>query len=353
MGEIETLVQSAASDSTMQDVSDNSQQDVTATDDTQDNGAQDIVEANEGEKNGGAEDQPTEENNQTEEENGSQEGEDSAPEDGGEKTKEASELSDDELLAELQRRGKMPPQGKEEEEGKQKQEQTDGLEVPSELPSQVWENMDETQRIVYTALPFLEARGKNGEVLRVKAYQQLPKGFEWESEEAKNKFYSVDLPAQSVLAERMRMYLNDQSRVEEQANSEHEFNKYIFDEVNKLIDQGIVPKITTAANADGFNDDAGVKRAEEILDFWDGLRKQGEQISIETAGRLFKAEHPELYRGDNPTDDARKAASRNISGGGRGTRGSAVVPKESDRINSNGFKSVSDIAEEAINQGMF
>lgn len=234
--------------------------------------------------------------------------------------KQAQELSDEELLAELERRGKKPEPKKEEEQPKE-------LPRPREVPEDVWGDMNEFQRTVYNKLPFIEIRDTEGKSYRVKHNSQIPADFPWASEEAKNQFYAVDLPAQSVLAERIGMQLQGVSQQQQQqAKFQQEANE-VVQGVDKLQEQGIVPKITAKPNTPEFNNDPGVQRANEILNLWNDYRGRGEIISIETAGQIFKANHPELYQTKptkSPADAERKQKSRNIAGtAGRGTASDA------------------------------
>ncbi len=238
----------------------------------------------------------------------------------GAQGKQAQDLSDDELLAELEKRGKKPEPKKEEEQPKETPR-------PREVPEDVWGDMNEFQRTVYTKLPAIEIRDEDGKVYRVKHNSQIPADFKWASDEAKNQFYAVDLPAQSVLAERIGMQLQGVSQQQqEQARFQQEANEVVrgIDELQK---QGIVPKITAQPNTPEFNQDPGVQRANQILTLRNEYAARGENISIATAGQIFKANNPDLYvtkPTKSPADAERKQKSRNIAGtAGRGTASDA------------------------------
>lgn len=285
------------------------------TDNTNENapagGESDDVEEDEAsQKPNGEEDDPGED-----EENQNESGADDAP-----KGKQAQKLTDEELLAELEKRGKKP-------EPKQEEDQPKETPRPREVPEDVWGDMNEFQRTVYTRLPAIEIRDEDGKVYRVKHNSQIPADFKWASDEAKEQFYSVDLPAQSVLAERIGAQLQGISQQQqEQARFQQEANEVVrgIDELQK---QGIVPKIVAKPNTPEFNQDPGVQRANDILTLRREYQARGENISIETAGRIFKAEHPDLYIAKptkSPADAERKQKSRNIAGtAGRGTASDA------------------------------
>ena len=250
------------------------------------------------------------------EESESEEDEDSAESEQGEETKQVQELSDDELLAELEKRGLNKKEEKQEEQPRSWDRK------PAELPDEVWERMDARRRYIYNSLPYLEARGKDGTVLKVKAGEQVPADFEWINEATKQRFYSEEVPAQSYKAERLNEDIQRQYQSRQQEEQQHRYDRMIVDGVEELQKQGIVPKITTDSRSPDFAKDPGVQRAEEVLNLWMEFNQKGERISIATAGQIFKMQHPELYqekKTKSADDKRRKKASRNISGGSKST----------------------------------
>lgn len=254
------------------------------------------------------------------EEENEPEGEDEPDDENGAQGKQAQELTDEELLAELEKRGKKPEQPKAEEPAKPAPK-------PREVPDEVWGDMNEFQRTVYNRLPYIEIRDEEGKSYRVKHNNQIPADFKWANEEAKNQFYAVDLPAQSVLAERIGMQVQGVSQQQqEQVKFQQEANE-VVQGIEDLQKQGIVPKIVAKPNTPEFNQDPGVQRANDILNLRREYQARGENISIATAGRIFQAENPDLYKAKptkSPADAERKNKSRNIAGkGSRGTTGDA------------------------------
>lgn len=268
----------------------------------------------------------SEENNESEDDSQEESEDENKPDEGdGAKGKQASELSDDELLAELEKRGKKPAEQPEKKDDKQ--EEAKPMPRPAEVPEDVWASMNDFQHAVYDKLPYIEIRDKEGKAHRIKHNSQIPAGFEWLSEEAKNQFYAVDLPAQSVLAERIGGQLQGQTQQQQQQAQFQKEADAVVKGIDALVTQGIVPKIVAQPGTKEFDSDPGVQRANEILTLRREYLSRGENISIETAGRIFKAEHPDLYKPaptKSPADAERKAASRNISGSaGRGTANDA------------------------------
>ena len=252
------------------------------------------------------------------EESESEEDEDSSESEERKEDKQAQELSDDELLAELEKRGLNKQEEKQE---KQPEQPRSWDRKPAELPNEVWEQMDASRRYIYNNLPYLEARGKDGTVLKIKTRQQIPADFEWINDAAKEQFFGEELPAQIYRAERLNDSIQKQYQSRQQEEEQHRYDGMIVDGVEELQKQGIVPKITTDSRSPDFAKDPGVQRAEEVLNLWMEFNQKGERISIATAGQIFKMQHPELYqekKTKSPDDKRRKKASRNISGGSKG-----------------------------------
>ena len=258
------------------------------------------------------------------EESESEEDEDSSESEERKEDKQAQELSDDELLAELEKRGLNKQEEKQE---KQPEQPRSWDRKPAELPNEVWEQMDASRRYIYNNLPYLEARGKDGTVLKIKTRQQIPADFEWINDAAKERFFGEELPAQIYRAERLNDSIQKQYQSRQQEEQQHRYDRMIVDGVEELQKQGIVPKITTDSRSPDFNKDPGVQRAEEVLNLWMEFNQKGERISIATAGQIFKMQHPELYqvkKTKSSDDKRRKKASQNISGGSKGTSSDEV-----------------------------
>lgn len=266
------------------------------------------------------EDDETSEKDDSEEDDGSEESEDEDSDDegDGEEDEETPPLTDEELLAEIEKRGLNKKDEKKEEERQPAKR-------PTEVPEQVWGEMKPWQQYVYQQLPYLEARAKDGTVLRVKTDEQVPDDFDWISEQAKNQFYHKDIPAQSVRAEKLGTDISQRAQQQQQQAQQQQEANSVVKGIEELQKSGIVPKIKAQPNTPEFNQDPGVQRANDVLKLWQEYRQRGEQISIETAGRIFKAENPDLYKPTkSPADAERKKKSRNIAGGGgRGTAGDA------------------------------
>ena len=282
-----------------------------------DDAAKDGTNSNGDENNGGAaqENDPS----QTEKKDGD-EGKDPNAKDGGQESPETPELTDEQLLEELKKRGLDKPK----EDEPKKPETPQEIARPDELPDRVWNDMNPVQRTIYNELPYVKVQGKDGNVLEVKTPEQLPADFEFANARAEAQF-NTDMSAQSYRAEKMYESIQTEVQQRRQASASQAESQRVVADVDKLQKDGIVPKIAAKSGTPEFDKDPGVVRANEILAYWQELRKSGENISVYTAGKLYKAEHPELYTPpkQNSADEERKQVSRNIAGGGRGDQSQA------------------------------
>ncbi len=276
------------------------------------------------------------------------EGEEPNPDAGKPKGDETSKpLSDDELIAELEKRG-LKVAKKDEE--KQEQPKAPEFKRPDELPDRIWDQMKPVQRYIYTELPYITIVGTQGEgedakqvELQVKTPDQIPDDFNFASKRAE-KIADDAFLEQNKRADQMYsriQYTATQSQ--EQARQQQE-SQMIISGVETLQKDGIIPKITAEPGTPEFDKDPGVLRANEIIAYREDLLRQGERVSMVAAGKMFKADHPELYAPKPaPKGDAERArASKIVSGGGRGTPASA---KKNDRPAFPPGTSCSDIAD--------
>lgn len=310
------------------------------------------IEGDEDQPNGdddGGEDGEDEEN-QPEEDGEEDPGEDEEPNPDAAKPKgdEAPKpLTDDELIAELEKRG-LKVAKKDEE--KQEQPKAPEFRKPEELPAQVWDQMKPVQRYIYTGLPYITITGVQGEgddakqvELQVKTPDQIPDDFNFANKRAE-KIADDAFLEQNKRADQMYAKIQQTSQQTQEQAARQQENEQIISGVETLQNDGVIPKITAEPGTPEFDKDPGVIRANEILAYRQKLIEAGEQVSIVSAGKMFKADHPELYVAKPaPKGDAERAkASKRIAGGGRGTPASA---KKNDRPAFPPGTSASDIAD--------
>lgn len=256
------------------------------------------------------------------------------------------ELSDDEFLAELERRGLKASKKDEEEPEPKKQQEAPKFERPEEIPEQVWGGMKPVQQYIYRELPYVTLEGKDGNVVRVKTPEQIPDDFEFASKRAE-KIADDAFIEQNRKADTMYRTIQQSSQQQQEQAQRQQETQMIIKGVETLQSDGIVPKITAEPGTPEFDKDPGVIRANQILEYRQKLIEQGEQVSVVSAGKMFKADHPELYQTKPTTSKAdaeRKAKSKNIAGGGRGTTQQAKQ-NSNERPKYPVGMSIQDIAE--------
>lgn len=262
-------------------------------------------------------------NKEGKEEAGDQPGKDGESAKAGAKDPETPELTNEQLLAEIEKRGLA----KKEDDKKSDDDKPAEVKRPEELPEKVWETMNPVQRVIYDQLPYVNIQGKDGEVIQVKTPEQLPNDFEFANARAEAQF-NTDMSAQSYKAEKMYERIQTEVQSRQQVTATQAESRRVVADVDKLQAEGVVPKIAAKQGTPEFDADPGVMRANEILAYREELRAKGDNVSVYMAGKLFRAEHPELYAPKQAKGDAeRKQISRNIAGGGRGDQSQANTNK--------------------------
>lgn len=231
------------------------------------------------------------------------------------KQEQPQSISDEVLRAELERRGLVATKRQD-----QPQPEDPRFSQPRELPDAVWSKMTEEGKYIYNQLPYLTIRGKDG-ILRVKSDDQIPPDFEWADEAEKTQFYSKELPAQVYRAEQLNAQV---AKAVEDYNRELERQREaqtIVQGVEKLQANGVLPKIPGERGSKEYEGSAELAYVNNVLGLWEQHHRQGENISIETAAYLYKAQHPDALKPKpttTATDKVRKAKSTNINGGAKG-----------------------------------
>lgn len=218
-------------------------------------------------------------------------------------------LSDEEFLKELERRGLKVAEDKKEEPKKDDKPQP-WEERPDEIDEKLWNKSTPEEKFIYNSLDYITVKGKDGEELSVKLPTQLPDDFEFASKRAEAQFYSA-MSAQSAKAEKlMNKITSDREQTTKQEQEKAELDAIIAD-VDRLQDDGIVPKIKAKPGTKEFNDDPSVQLVNKILDFRDEYNRKhkGENISSYTAGLLYKAKNPKEFE----TEDDKRRASQDRS----------------------------------------
>lgn len=267
-------------------------------------------------------DQESEQEESEEETDSEEEDDESGDGEQEESENETKELSDDELIELAKRRG-LDLAKKEEEK---KQEETVELKKPRELDDDTWGDMNEVQRTIYSGLPYMNVRGKDSEgneiALRIKTPEQLPDDFEFINKREEASFIS-DVTAQSKRAEDAYAKIAGGYEQNKQAQARQEESQRVVADVERLQKEGIIPKIKAQPNTEEFDKDPSVKLVNEVLNYWQGLVNAGENVSVYTATKLYRADHPGKFEDTTKSkaDDERKKVASKVKGSGKGGNG--------------------------------
>ena len=266
------------------------------------------------------------------------------------------ELSDDELMAELEKRGLKVAKADEPDKKEEQQKPVD-IPKPEELPESVWGGMKPVQRYIYSELPYItvdlvDSEGNKSQV-SIKTPDQIPEGLVYADARAQARAQNA-FDEQNDRANNMYKGIQQNSQQAREQQQQQQENQAIIKGVEQLQADGIVPKITAQPGTPEFDKDPGVIRANEILAYRQKILQSGENISVVSAGKMFKADNPDLYAAapkppvESPADKERREKSKNISGGGRGTQQQA---NNSEKANARTKypigMSAQDIAEHA------
>lgn len=231
--------------------------------------------------------------------------------------KEAKKELTDEEFDELAKKRGYTKRDTEEERRQAQQNNAQAIQSmpkPRELDADTWNAMPPINKFIYNNLPYIEAKGKDGTVLKVKTPDQLPEDFEFASAKAQTKFNN-DMQAQENKANEMERAIVSrarQQRAVEQSRAEAQNN---IAQIEKLQESGDLPKPKAEPNTQEFINDPAVQLIDKVLAYQKARAAQGQKLSVKDAMVLYKAEHPEAFRtGEAKGDAERKKLSKKISG---------------------------------------
>lgn len=179
----------------------------------------------------------------------------------------------------------------------------------------------------YNQLPEISVMGKvgNGKVqeFKIRTADDLPDGFKY-----------ADAKAQTLAAESINQNMNIAREAYQEANQWNSSRqaKIAFQkqaaaqtaEINRLQEEGRIPKFTKKPGDKGFAEDPGAQRAQEVLDFMNKNNAQvkkdgvGQEItSFEFALTLLEAQEAKASTAarTNGINDARNDITGSVSGG--------------------------------------
>lgn len=257
----------------------------------------------------------------------------------------AQGLSDEEFLKELERRGLKVAEDKKEEPKKDDKPQP-WEERPDEIDEKLWNKSTPEEKFIYNSLDYITVKGKDGEELSVKLPTQLPDDFEFASKRAEAQFYSA-MSAQSSKAEKLMNNITSDREQTTKAEQEKAELDAIIADVDRLQDDGIVPKIKAKPGTKEFNDDPSVQLVNKILDFRDEYNRKhkGENISSYTAGLIYKAKNPKEFETEDDTRREKQDESRTKTARRVATKTTSSQRPEYNRKAFSNNASLTDIAD--------
>lgn len=245
------------------------------------------------------------------------------------KPEEKKELSDEEFeeLAKKKGYAKAPS----EEEKAQQDARANTMErllaCPKEIESEVWDELPAQNKIIYNALPYITAEGKDGEVLRVKTPDQLPEDFEFANKKAEMKFQN-DLQAQEMKATKMSEALNARAQRAQAEYAQRQEAVNVISQIEALQKSGELPTPKAKQGTEEFDKDDAVVLINKVLSYRSARMAEGLNLPIKDALMLYKAQHPEEFEKKEAKGDVeRKNIAKKISGGGKAS-GTPVNSKE-------------------------
>ena len=256
-------------------------------------------------------------------------GESETEEKAGEDEKKDNELSDEEFEELAKKRGYA--KAKTEEETKAEDDRQSQMEKllarPKEIDEEVWNELPEENKVIYNALPYLVAEGKNG-VVQVKTPDQLPDGFEFKDQKAMMKFQN-DLQAQENRATQFKQAIEARAEREEKATADKAEAQKVISEINGLQKSGELPSPKAKYGSKEFDNDPAVLMINKVLGYRAMRAQSGTNLSVRDSLLLYKAEHPEEFvKKEAKGDIERSKIAKRVAGNSKST--SSAVNKDDD-----------------------
>ena len=253
--------------------------------------------------------------------------EEDTPED--KEPEEKKELSDEEFEEMAKKKGyaKAPSEEEKAQQDARANTMEKLLACPKEIDSEVWEELPAQNKIIYNALPYITAEGKDGEVLRVKTPDQLPEDFEFANKKAEMKFQN-DLQAQEMKATKMSEALNARAQRAQAEYAQRQEAVNVINQIEALQKTGELPTPKAKQGTEDFDKDDAVVLINKVLSYRSARMAEGLNLPIKDALMLYKAQHPEEFEKKEAKGDIeRKNIAKKISGGGKAS-GTPVNSKE-------------------------
>lgn len=238
------------------------------------------------------------------------------------------ELSDEEFEEMAKKKGyAKAPSDEEKQAAQQRSARMEQLMAcPDEIEENVWNQLPPQNKLIYNALPYITAEGKDGDIT-VKTPDQLPEDFEFKSKKAEMKFQN-DLQAQEMKAEKMSEALNARAERMQYEQAQRAEAVKVITEIEKLQKDGDLPTPKAKQGTAEFDKDDAVVLINKVLGYRSARQAEGVNLTIKDSLMLYKAQHPEEFEKKEARGDIeRKNIAKKIAGGGKAS-GTPVNSKE-------------------------
>ena len=308
----------------------------------------------ESELEGNNDDSDDEEDSEKEKDEGTEEKESAEDKNDEEKEDEKQELSDEEFEELAKKRG----YSKKSDEDKQKEDEESGRKAfdnatkrPKEVDRDTWEAMPPINKVIYNNLPYIQAVGKDGNIVKVKTAQQLPDDFEFANKKAEMQFQN-DLQAQEMKAQRMSDAINERISQNRQRQQSANEARAILGEIDSLQKSGDLPIPKAKPGTKEFDSDEAVVLINKVLGYRQERLKAGANLSVEDALTIYKAKHPEEFKSKSEAkgDVERKKVANKISGNNKAADTSTTAKKGSAPKYYRYGMSTEDILDRALDE---
>lgn len=270
------------------------------------------------------------------------------------KEDEKQELSDEEFEELAKKRG----YSKKSDEDKQKEDEEAGRKAfdnatkrPKEVDRDTWEAMPPINKVIYNNLPYIQAVGKDGNIVRVKTAQQLPDDFEFANKKAEMQFQN-DLQAQEMKAQRMSDAINERISQNRQRQQSANEARAILGEIDTLQKSGDLPIPKAKPGTKEFDSDEAVMLINKVLGYRQERLKAGANLSVEDALTIYKAKHPDEFKSKSEAkgDSERKSIAKKISGSNKSADTSISAKKSAGPKYYRYGMSMEDVLDRALDE---
>ena len=285
---------------------------------------------------GDSDDEKTDDADEKSDDDDSEDNDESESDDKKETKKKSDEMTDEEFEELAKKRGYSKnktddnaddEKKKAEEEAKRRMDAINAIPKPKELDADTWGAMPPMNKIIYSRLPFITVRGKDGDV-KIKTPEQLPDDFEFASDKARAQ-YTNDIQAQENMAQQMANAIQGQARQQQVSAQQREQARAIIREVTDLQKTGDLPTPKSEPNTPEFNTAPAVAVINKVLNYQAQRAAQGVKLSVHDALVLYRAEHPnDFKKPENNTkakgDEERKNVAKKVAGNNKSTNKTAA-----------------------------